>query len=305
MSRKSRFGRGVAIALVVGVCALAFGLPTGGLAQPAGQQSGQSTMESRLNQVIDALKTGKPPAIEDAINDGMEIIYGGVRPLPTEGPAMGQTEQADQKVGEAELRLAAALEDAARNPGSPPGALDLKLFIEEMNEVAKAVGELTRECGQGDNVNVPPCNELHPRLNEQDGQEIPANSHDSGEINPGYTVKIRGPAVPGWSFGWEETVVSTPAIAPGECSAVVKETRGLMVRLRFDRLTAVSDPWVSTFGVPRRIAAPIWTLSWIPAQYVKEINICNSGGDIEKEITQRVIQDPALSYFWRMYPKDS
>ena len=304
MGRKGRLSTHVAIVLIALLSTAAFGvLSTGELAEVEAQGAG-SSMESRLDQVIAALKSGKTPAVEDAINDGMEILYGGLRPLPSKGDAMQQTEQANARVSEFEMALAQALEDASKKPNTPPGALDLKLFVEQMNEVAEAVGEFTRQCGEDDNVNLPPCNELHPRLNEQNGQEIAPQSHDPGIITPGYTVKLRGPAVPRWTFGWGETVVSTPAIAPGECTAVVKETRGLMVRLRFDRITVVSDPWVSTFGIPRGTAVPIWTLSWIPSQYVKEINICNSGGQIEKLVTQRVVQDPALSYFWKLYPKD-
>lgn len=153
MSRKGRIGTGAAIGLVALVAALTFGaFSTGGLAQVGGQGAG-SSMESRLDQVIAALKSGKTPAVEDAINDGMEILYGGLRPLPSKGDAMQQTEQADARVSEFEMALARALEDASKNPNTPPGALDLKLFIEQMNEVAQAVGEITSQCGQGDNVN--------------------------------------------------------------------------------------------------------------------------------------------------------
>lgn len=301
MGRKGRFGAHVTIASITLLSAAAFGVLSAGRVPRVEAQGATSSMESRLNQVIAALKGGKTPAMEDAINDGMEILYGGLRPLPSKGDAMEQTQDAHAKVSQFELRLADALEDASKKENAPPGTLDLKLFIEQMNEVAQAVGQFTSQCGLNDDTGTGQCAELQPRLNEN-GEEVSPGAGE--EITPGYTVKLRGPAIPRWTFGWGETVVSTPAIADGECTAVVKETRGLMVRLRFERITVVSDPWVSTFGVPRGTAVPIWTLSWIPSQYVKEINICNDGGVIEKEVTQRVVQDPALSYFWRMYPKD-
>ncbi|MGH2709794.1 MAG: hypothetical protein ACRDH9_01125 [Actinomycetota bacterium] len=304
MGMQDRFRTHVAIALVTLLSAAAFGLLSTGRRARVEAQGTQSGMEARLNQVIAALQNGKPPAVQDAINDGMEILYGGTRPLPTKGPAMGQTEQADTKVGEAELRLAQALENATKKEQTPQGALDLKLFIEQMNEVAKAVGEITSQCGQGDNTNAPPCDELQPRLNEQNGEEVSPGPSNAGVISPGYTVKLRGPAVPPWFSGLAEDVRVTEPIASGECAVVFKETQGLMVRLRFDRITVVQDPWVSTFGIPRGTAVPIWTLQWVPAEFVKEWNLCNVGGSIDKTVTQRVVQTPALNFFWKFYPKD-
>jgi len=288
-------------AVLVGVLAIARLADTA----DAQQTGGFSDMQQRLNQVIDTLKKSPSPnTLEDAIDDGMEILYGGLRPLPSKGPAQQQTEDANRAASAAEEQLAKALEELSKKNHAPPGTLDLKLFIEQMNEVAQAVGQVTRQCGQGDQVNTPPCDELHTRLNENNAQEVDPGTQP-GVIGPGYTVKLRGPAIPRWSSGWAEDVRVTPALAPGECSVVVKETQGLMLRLRFQRITVVSDPWVSTFGVPRGTAVPIWTLEWIPSEYLKEINICNSGGgSITRSVTQHVVQDPALNYFWRLYPKD-
>ena len=93
-------------------------------------------------------------------------------------------------------------------------------------------------------------------------------------------------------------------IPSGACVVVFKETRGLMLRLHFDRIIIVNDPWVNTFGVPRGTKIPIWTLEWVPSEYVKEWNICNDNGTINTTVSKRVVQDIPLKYFWRFYGTD-
>ena len=100
----------------------------------------------------------------------------------------------------------------------------------------------------------------------------------------------------------------TEPIEVGSCVVVFKETKGLMLRLHFERVIVVTDPWVVTFGVPRGTRIPIWRLEWVPSQYVKEWNICNKKSadgttGIENTVSQRVKQDIPLNFFWRFYPK--
>ena len=72
----------------------------------------------------------------------------------------------------------------------------------------------------------------------------------------------------------------------------------------------VRDPWVNVFGAPRGTRIPIWALEWVPAQYVKEWNICHkvkadgSGSYIDKTVTKRVVQDTPLNFFWRFYRRN-
>lgn len=298
--------------------------------QTAQAQVQGSDMQQRLNQVIEVLRRDPgPQAVEAAIDDGMEILYGGMRPLPSKG-LLEQTGAADQAISEAEQRFAAALDEFIQRGQSSEvkgRALDLKLLIEQMNEVAQAVGKITAVCGEGDIVlgdetddrQAPPspCSELQPLLDELTGEEIepqlePRLTEQQEEpriIRPGFTVKLRSPAVPRWFGQWEEDVRLTEPIGSGECAVVFKETRGLMLRLHFHRIIIVNDPWVSVFGIPRGTPVPIWTLEWIPSQYAKEWNICNAGGEgqepkIVKTVTKRVVQDIPLKYFWRFYPKD-
>ena len=199
-------------------------------------------------------------------------------------------------------------------------ALDLKLFIEEMNEVARAVGEITNQCGPGQSLATPPCDQLQPLLDERSGQEhepipgeIIGGLPDGGTLEPGYSAYLRSPFVPRWSAAWTEDVLVTDALAPDECAVVFKETRGLMLKVHLRTIIVVTDPWVATFGVPRGTSVPIWTLEPVPAQYAKTYNHCNTvidNGDgttrqgIEQNVTTRVVQDVPLKYFWRFYPNN-
>lgn len=80
---------GLAALAVLGV-ALAVGLwpqPDTALAQvPPG-----SSMDQRLQQIINVLQNDLgPEAAEAAINDSLEILYGGLRALPTHGELADQ-----------------------------------------------------------------------------------------------------------------------------------------------------------------------------------------------------------------------
>lgn len=274
----------------------------------AAQGTPGSTMEQRLAQILAVLERGENcKAVEAVLDSGLEILYGGLRPLKSKG-LEELTQRADQLVGEAEMRLTRALEAYSAGGKCPElqnRVLDLKLFIEQMNEVAQAVGAITLRCGEGDNIAQPPCDELQALLDEDTGREIPLITPQQTIIRPSYSVKLRGPYVPPWVKRWEEDVRVTDPIGRGQCVVVFKETRGLMLRLHFHRIIVVTDPWVTTFGVPRGTRIPIWTISWVPSEYVKEWNICNpEGTGIVKTVTQRVVQDRPLEFFWRHYPKD-
>ena len=73
-------------------------------------------MDQRLQQIINVLQNDPgPEAAEAAINDSLEILYGGLRALPTHGELADQTQKAHEAVGAAEMRLAAALEQFVQN----------------------------------------------------------------------------------------------------------------------------------------------------------------------------------------------
>lgn len=304
----------LAFACILVLMALAVGLTAGSAFQVASQpgvaqaQTPGSSMEQRMAQILAVLERGEPcEAVGAALDNGLEILYGGLRPLKSKG-LEELTQRADTLVSEMEMRLAQALERYGRTgkcPDRQDQALDLKLFIEQMNEVAQAVGAITLRCGEGDNVAQPPCDELQALLDEDTGREIVGTPGQTTIIRPSYSVKLRSPAVAPWIRRWEEDVRLTQPIGRGECVVVFKESKGLMLRLHYHRIIVVTDPWVTTFGVPRGTRIPIWTISWVPSEYGKEWNICNpEGTGIVKTVTQRVVQDRPLEFFWRRYPKD-
>lgn len=263
-----------------------------------------SLMDARIKQVVEQIETGKNcTAVGAAIGLGLDVLYGGLRPVPSHG-ALERTVQADKVLGASELRLAAVLGEflgAGRCPEHAGAALDLKIFVEEMNEVALAVGRITRECGEGADLRSAPCDQLRPELDELTGHRPDAKAVPR-RIAVGYSVKLRGPFIPRYVHRWEEDVLTTEPIDTGQCVVVFKETKGLMLQLVFVGVTVVADPW-ATATLARGTRIPIWSLRWIPSEYVKEWNICNTGRGIEKTVTQRVKQDIPLNYFWRYYPK--
>lgn len=303
-SRRSRWGLVALGVVVAAAAALVVGTPRQAASQPAPERS---SMEQRLNQLIQILQNAEAgeQAHAAAIDEGMEILYGGARPLPTKGEALEQTTAADRAISQAELNFAQALDRFANAGGSPAQrgrALDLKLFIEQMNEVAAAVGEVTARCGEGDRADQPPCDQLHSLLNEETGEEMMPGSHIP-VIRRSFSVKLRSPFVPPWFRSWEHDI-RVPTLAEGQCAVVFKETRGLTVRLHLARFTVVFDPWVATFAVPRGTLVPIWHLTWVPTEYGKTWTFCKEGRTIRQTVIQRVKQDHALNFFWRYYPKD-
>jgi hypothetical protein len=266
-------------------------------------------MDQRLQQIINVLQNDPgPEAAEAAINDSLEILYGGLRALPTHGELADQTQKAHEAVGAAEMRLAAALEQFVQNGRSQEAkgqAVDMKLFIEQMHEVAQAVGKATLKCDpRGDVATAEECDQLAPLLDEANGLERPVQDAIDGRpaIRPSYSVKLRSPFVPRWfRGGWDEEVLVTEPIGKDECAVVFKETRGLMLPAHFDRIITVNDPWVATFGVPRGTRIPIWTLELVPSEFIKQFSMCNKKGKINTTVTKRVVQDIPLKYFWRFY----
>lgn len=315
-------GSSIVLIALIAAATLSDGLfdtrPVAVQAQPSDRPT--SSMEQRLNQVIGVLQEAPTcGAAAAAIDDGMDVLYGGLRPLPSKGDLAEQTENVDHLIAMNEMRFAEALGAFARGGGEQGPAcdeerrraLDLKLFVEEMNEVAQAVGQFTRQCGAGDSINEAPCSDLQSLLDEDTGEAPPPGARQetlnqqSAVIRPSYSVKLRSPFVPHWFGRWEEDVRVTEPLAKDECAVIFKETKGLMLKLHFERFTIVRDPWVSVFGVPRGTRIPIWSLEWVPSEYVKEWNICHMGkGEIRKTVTQRVKQDIPLNFFWRFYPKD-
>jgi len=264
-------------------------------------------MEQRIGQVMEALNPGQPcNVVRNALDLAPEVLYGGLRVLPSKGDE--RTFQVDQLIRRHEMMLAEHLRMYALEGGCEEEqgrALDLKIFIEEISEVAAAVGQITRQCGENDSLAQGVCGELVAFLDEERGEIGPARiagGQFGGLLRPSYSVKLRSPFIPQWTRNIQELVKVTEPIGYGECVSVFKESRGLMLKLHFERIIIVRDPWVSVFGAPRGTKIPVWQLEWVPAEYVKSWNLCNQGGQIVKTVDTMVKQEEALNYFWRYYP---
>ncbi len=299
------------------VAVTCFGAP----AYPASHGAPEfANMQSRIEQLSDIFRNSAScEAVAAGLDLTLGLVYGGTRPLPTK-----ITDQAAQGASKDDLDIAERanrvneiipgmvegvvtdLHDLAlgqRCPDQAGQAADLKFLLKEMEDVAAAVSEFTAQCGVGDSLVEGPCAQLRPLLDELTGHIIePGQDGVATVIRRGFRLKLRSPFVPRWNRSWEEDVKLIPALAPGECSAVFKETKGLMLRLRLDGFTVVRDPW-ATPTLPRGTKIPIWTLEWVPSEYVKHFNLCNRDGKVEGSVTQRVKQDVPLNYFWRYYAK--
>lgn len=256
-------------------------------------------MDARIGQVVAVLQGGGGcAAVERAVQLGLETLYGGLRPLPS-ADLLEETVAADQKIARNEQLFAGALGEAAGRDDCPEvqaRALDLKIFIEQINEVAVAVGRVTVKCGVGR-----PCDGLEPFLDEMTGHEV--RREPIKALEPSFSFKLRSPFVPtNFVSGWEEDLFETEPIAGGECVAIFKETRGLMLKLHLERIDVVRDPW-ATATLARGTKIPIFSLEWVPSQYGKTWSICNTGKGLETSVSQKVKQDIPLNYFWRYYGK--
>ena len=256
------------------------------------------SMKDRLNQIINVINSAQNcETSATAVRLGMETLYGGLRPVPSRD-RLTETIEADRNIAEMETALAGALQKFAASGKCTEAAamaLDLKLFIEQMNEVAVAVGRFTIECGVDK-----PCEGLIPVLDEETGHED--FTQLAKPLKPGFSIKLRSPFVP-WNVihGWEEDVMMTNPIPLGSCVGIFKETRGLMLKLRLVRIDVVRDPWATPM-LGRGTKIPVWALEWVPSQYGKTWNICNiKGSGLQTTVTQRVKQDVPLNYFWRYY----
>lgn len=300
-------------------CAMA----AAGTAQGAGHETGAGDMKARMDQLVRILGTSDScDAIGAALDLVPGLVYGGTRPLPTK-----INDAAREGADEEDLRIAQLaeganetirgtvgallepLEDLAlgkRCPDQAGQAVDVKFMLEETEDVAAALSEFTRQCALGDDLTQGRCAQLQPQIDEEDGHLFgPNKPFEAQRIFRGFAVKLRSPFVPRWGRTWDEDVKRIPALSPGQCAAVFKETKGLMLRLRYDGFTIVRDPW-ATPNLPRGTRIPIWTLEWVPSEYVKHFNVCNvDGRKMRNTVNQRIKQDDGLNFFWRYYPHSS
>lgn len=305
-------GIGTAIAATLTILLV---LSNGGVNSVRAQES---TMDQRFEELLGSLEGADCASAKVILDLAKDVTHANMRVVTTRGEPI--TEEAHQMMSRTEMKAASALANFAQRGKCPEErgrALDLKLLIEQQNEVARAVSPFTAKCGPGSNLREPPCDQLQPALDEATGHEFEQEDRKEEAVpkpgqkepiptglilRPGFSVKLRGPFVAPYVRHAEEDVRVTEPINPGQCVVVFKETRGLMLRLTLIRMDVVKDPWATPM-LARGTRIPVWALQWVPAEYVKEWNICNERGRIVKSVTQRVKQDIPLHYFWRYFPR--
>jgi hypothetical protein len=298
------FSKGAILNLAIVVLAVfVFPLTPAGGSNAALAQVRQSTMGQRLNDDLEHLAKVKDCGPETAIVQLMnQAVTANMVPV---------SEETNQILADTIARASDGLTNYIQQPGrcseAQGMALDVKHLLNQLGEVMRAALPILKQCREGARIDKEPCSHLQPLLDEEGGREVFEPPSPASQANiiirPGFSVKLRGPFVPPYIREMKEDVRVTNPIGPGQCVVVFKETRGLMLRLIFIRMTVVADPW-ATPQLLRGTLIPVWALQWVPSEYVKEWNICNVAGTIKKTVTQRVVQDVPLNYFWRFYPKD-
>ncbi|HVS82119.1 MAG TPA: hypothetical protein VHE60_10335 [Pyrinomonadaceae bacterium] len=289
----------IAVLAVIGLPLVLTGSSTSVLAQVR-----ESTMEQRLNDNLRQLAEAKGCDTErTSVQLLLDAVLANNVPVSKEtGPIINEA------IARTSQELAKYAQQQGRCAEVQGTALDVKYLLDQVSEVARAVLPIVEQCREGARIDKEPCSHLQRLLDEEGGREVfepppPTSPPTNIIIKPGFSVKLRGPFVPPYIREMKEDVRVTNPIGPGLCVVVFKETRGLMLRLIFVRMTVVADPW-ATPQLLRGTLVPVWALQWVPSEYVKEWNICNVAGTIKKTVTQRVVQDVPLNYFWRFYPKD-
>lgn len=288
----------VVVPAVIGLPLVVTGSATSVLAQVR-----QSTMDQRLEGLVRQLDVKGC----DSEKTTIELLTDAV--TANNVPISRETNQlVIGAIAKASDGLAKYIQQVGRCADAQGRAVGLKYELDQLSDVVTAVSSVVDKCTEGARVDREPCSQLQRGIDEEAGREVfepppPTSPPTNVIIRPGFWVKLRGPFVPPTIRNMQEDVRVTNPIGPGQCAVVFKETKGLMLRLIFVRMTVVQDPW-ATPQLLRGTLVPVWALQWVPSEYVKEWNICNLNGTIKKTVTQRVVQDVPLNYFWRFYPKD-
>ncbi len=294
-------------------------------AQARDGNNNNNDKNARLDQVINILRSNPgPEAAEEAVNHGMEVLIGNLRPLPSKD-LLEESTRAHNEFSDLERKFAGVLEqfikDGRRDGRSAEQkgiALNAKQMVEEMSHVATVLSQVTSQCGVGDFVLMQdvdnfnnPCSQLQPLLNSLTGLEdepvfdIGTDQSLTTVLGPSFSTNLRADIIPPrWSRDIPENVEVTGTLAPGECSVVFKEFRGLLLQLHLERITDIRDPNNNT-GVSGTTSDPIWVLQWMPAEYGKQWSMCNTGDtsapEVTTKVTMQVVEDEGLLYFWRFY----
>ena len=98
----------------------------------------------------------------------------------------------------------------------------------------------------------------------------------------------------------QENIIVPDAIANGECSVVIKEIQGIKSIVRPTQIPIWQEPWTSRSQIIG--FDTIWVVDFVPAEFVKNLNFCNVGGNIVFDYEINVIIERQLTHFWKFFP---
>jgi hypothetical protein len=117
----------------------------------------------------------------------------------------------------------------------------------------------------------------------------------------GWHREIRSPFHPYAAYTTpRENIMVPDSIANGECSVVIKEIQGIKSIVRPTQIPIWQEPWTSRSQIIG--FDTIWVVDFVPAEFVKNLNFCNVGGNIVFDYEINVIIERQLTHFWKFLP---
>lgn len=145
-----------------------------------------------------------------------------------------------------------------------------------------------------------------PQLDRGDEPQVngPGITVGTDDIWNGWYREIRSPYYPITQYPaglvQEENIIPTDPIANGECVTIVKEIQGIKSILRPVQVPIWQEPWTSRATIIG--FNTIWVVDFVPAEFVKNLNFCNSGGSINFDYDINVIIERQLTHLWQYLP---
>lgn len=278
-------GKLLGVLLVVTVLAVEMGI-TSALFRPSWSLFGQqgpaqaNVAGPRLGRITEMLEPDSPPGeVETAMQEGLALLFDTMRPLPSPGVDAAQEQRIETVqalIRDGEREFASALEGYAlkgKDEALRARARGLKVFVEQAAGLSRSLGELTRRYGPA-SLDAPPCDGLRPLLDAS-----------GGAGSPFLPLSASGPGMP-WPGPAGDDVLVTRPLAAGECVAVFRQDRGFTFSLRFEQASPMSGPWMEALDIPSDGRPALWTLQGHPDSHLEQWDICNTGGKIERTVTQ-------------------
>lgn len=277
------------------------------------QAAAEDVMQDKINQAVNTLeKDGLgTETYEAAISEGMEGLFlSNLAVLPTEGVSASEdlfnTWLSHEDFFEGALDM--HINETGTSESKATG-MDARNFLQVTTEAMKVVGEETKNT----DPNNPEGSDLISQPDEPQSADSAADTSGTTgdteavplvDLSEGFHRQVRSPFFMGWNLGVttrkpQETVIETEAMWPGQCQSILKETRGVKVIVRPVLVPIWVEPW---FARARIVGQKlIWVWEFVPAEFIKTINVCNRDGEMVQEIESKVVPEEKMMHFWRFF----